>query len=52
VKALAVPSVKENLGRQGVEPVGSSPEEFAKMIRGEWVKWEKVIKAAGLKGQG
>jgi tripartite-type tricarboxylate transporter receptor subunit TctC len=51
VKALAVPSVKESLARQGVEPVGSSPEEFAKMIRAEWVKWEKVIKAAGLKGQ-
>jgi len=51
VKALAVPSVKDSLSRQGVEGVGSSPDDFAKMIRSEWVKWEKVIKAAGLKGQ-
>jgi tripartite-type tricarboxylate transporter receptor subunit TctC len=50
VKALALPSVKDSLSRQGVETVGSSPEEFAKMLRTEWVKWEKVIKAAGIKG--
>lgn len=52
VKALNTPAVKENLGKQGVESVGSTPEEFAKLIRDEWAKWEKVIKAAGLKGQG
>ena len=50
LKALAVPSVKDSFTRQGVEPVGSSPEEFAKMLRSEWVKWQKVIKAAGIKG--
>ena len=52
VKALASPPVKDTLARQGVEPVGSTPEEFARLIREEWVKWEKVIKSAGLKGQG
>jgi tripartite-type tricarboxylate transporter receptor subunit TctC len=52
LKALAVPSVKDTFARQGVEAVGSSPEEFAKMLRTEWVKWEKVIKAAGIKGRG
>ena len=29
VKALASPAVKDTLARQGVEPVGSTPEEFA-----------------------
>jgi tripartite-type tricarboxylate transporter receptor subunit TctC len=51
VKALATPTVKDTLARQGVESVGSTPEEFTRLIREEWVKWEKVIKAAGLKGQ-
>jgi tripartite-type tricarboxylate transporter receptor subunit TctC len=51
VKALATPAVKDTLARQGVESVGSTPEEFAKLIRDEWTKWEKVIKVAGLKGQ-
>ena len=51
VKALALPQLKERLANQGVESVGSTPEEFSKLIREEWAKWEKVIKAAGLKGQ-
>jgi tripartite-type tricarboxylate transporter receptor subunit TctC len=51
VKALATPAVRDTLARQGVESVGSTPEEFAKLIRDEWSKWEKVIKTAGLKGQ-
>lgn len=51
VKALATPAVRDTLARQGVESVGSTPEEFAKLIRDEWSKWEKVIRAAGLKGQ-
>jgi tripartite-type tricarboxylate transporter receptor subunit TctC len=52
VKALAVTTVKDSFARQGVEAVGSTPEEFGKLIRTEWVKWEKVIRAAGIKGQG
>ena len=51
VKALATPAVRDTLARQGVEIVGSTPEEFAKLIRDEWSKWEKVIRTAGLKGQ-
>ena len=52
IKVLATPSVSENLTRQGVEVIGSTPEEFAKVLREEWSKTEKVIRAAGLKGQG
>jgi tripartite-type tricarboxylate transporter receptor subunit TctC len=50
-KVLATPAVSENLMRQGVEVLGSTPEEFAKVLREEWAKTERVIKAAGLKGQ-
>jgi tripartite-type tricarboxylate transporter receptor subunit TctC len=52
MKVLGTPAVSENLLRQGVEVLGSTPEEFAKVLREEWSKTEKVIKAAGLKGQG
>jgi tripartite-type tricarboxylate transporter receptor subunit TctC len=51
VQTLASPAVKDTFARQGVEPVGSTPEEFARLIREEWTKWEKVIRTAGLKGQ-
>ena len=50
-KAINTPALKESMTRQAFEGVASSPEDFAKLIRNEWVKWERVIKAAGLKGQ-
>jgi tripartite-type tricarboxylate transporter receptor subunit TctC len=52
VKALASPTVKDTLTRQGVDTVGSTPEEFARLIREEWSKWQTVIKAAGLRNPG
>ena len=51
VKALSAPALKQSLEKQGVETVGSTPEQFAALIREEWNKWEKVIRAAGLKVQ-
>ena len=51
VKALGAPALKESLDKQGVEAVGSTPEQFATLIREEWSKWEKVIRVAGLKSQ-
>ena len=51
VKALAREDVKGLLLRDGLEPVGDSPQEFAKVIRAEVAKWMKVVKAAGIKPQ-
>ena len=50
-KAINTPALKDQLTRQAFEGVASSPEDFGKLIREEWAKWERVIKAAGLKGQ-
>jgi len=47
-KAVQVKEVKEKLGGQGVEVVGSKPEEFAAIIRTEVEKWKKVAKEAGI----
>jgi tripartite-type tricarboxylate transporter receptor subunit TctC len=33
----------------GAEAVGNSPEEFARIMKSETIKWGKVVKAAGLK---
>jgi tripartite-type tricarboxylate transporter receptor subunit TctC len=41
--------VRERLTGDGAEPVGSTPEQFAAFIRAEMAKWNKVIRAAGLK---
>ena len=34
---------------QGVEPVSSTPEQFAAMMKWELDKWRKVIAASGTK---
>jgi tripartite-type tricarboxylate transporter receptor subunit TctC len=49
VRALNLPATKERMTAQGVETVGSTPEEFSAHIRSEWTKWGQVISSAGLK---
>ncbi|MGZ5125883.1 MAG: Bug family tripartite tricarboxylate transporter substrate binding protein [Burkholderiales bacterium] len=49
MKVLALPEVKERFLTQGIEPAGSTPAQFAAYMRSELNKWEKVIKAGGIK---
>jgi tripartite-type tricarboxylate transporter receptor subunit TctC len=51
VSAVGRDDVKTLLLRDGLEPVGDSPQEFAAVIRSEVAKWMKVVKAAGIKPQ-
>ena len=39
----------EKMRKLGAEPIGGTPEEFAKLIADENVKWKKTIDFAGLK---
>jgi tripartite-type tricarboxylate transporter receptor subunit TctC len=48
VRTLAKPELRDSLAKLAVEPVGSSPDEFARQIRDENAAWAKVIKAAGI----
>jgi tripartite-type tricarboxylate transporter receptor subunit TctC len=45
---LAMPETKERFFNSGVETVGSSPQEFAAVIKSEAVRLGKVIKSAGI----
>ena len=49
VRALQDATVRERFLGDGAVPVGSSPEEFAALMRAETTKWAKVIKDAGIK---
>jgi len=51
LKALNDKDVRSRMTRQGMEPGGSTPEEFAKFIKSETVKYAKVIKAAGIRNE-
>jgi tripartite-type tricarboxylate transporter receptor subunit TctC len=50
VKVLSVPEVKARLAPQGVDVVTSSPQAMAKLVREDYARWGKIIKAAGIKG--
>ena len=50
VKVLSTPEVKARLAPQGVDVVTSSPQALARLIRDDYARWGKIIKAAGIKG--
>lgn len=50
-KALASPDLKERLANSGVDPLTSTPEQFASHIRSETVRYAKIIKDAGITAQ-
>jgi tripartite-type tricarboxylate transporter receptor subunit TctC len=49
VQAMKQPDTREQIERQGGDPVVSTPEEFAKFIREEWDRFGQAIRAATLK---
>jgi len=49
VSAMKDPETVKRLTADGSVPVGSTPEEYTRIIREEVEKWRKVAKAAGLK---
>jgi len=48
-KALANPDTAKILGTQTLDPMPMSPEEFSKLLRTDYDKYEKVIKLSGAK---
>ena len=48
-KTLQMADVRERLLGQEMEPVGSSPEQFAQLVRNDLAKWLKVIKTANVR---
>ena len=51
VRVLSRTEMKERFLNTGVEPVGSSPEQFAVMIRTDVARISKVIRDAGIKAE-
>lgn len=51
VAAMEVPAIRDGMLKQGFEPVGNTPDGFAKFIREEIPRWDKVVRAARIKPQ-
>ena len=47
--ALRAPVLKARFAELGLEPVGSTPEEFGAFLRAEIAKWAPVVRASGAK---
>jgi tripartite-type tricarboxylate transporter receptor subunit TctC len=47
IRATRDPEVRRRMLEQGAEPVGSTPEEFAKLLREEVARWAEVVKISG-----
>lgn len=50
-KVVQAPEVKALFLRDGLESVGNSPQEFAAIIKTEVAKWQKLVKATGIKAE-
>ena len=48
---MSDPEVRAQLVAQGVEPIGDRPEQFARKISDDIVKWGKVIRDAKVEAQ-
>jgi len=49
IKAARSPDIRSRLLEQGAEPIGNTPEEFARQLRAEVARWNKVVAASGIR---
>jgi tripartite-type tricarboxylate transporter receptor subunit TctC len=50
--AVNKPELRERFTQLGIDPAGTTPEQFSKFLRDEVDKWGKVIRAANVKVEG
>ena len=50
-RAVRSADLKDRMAAEGLQPIGSSPEEFSVYLKAEMTKWAKVVKAANIKPQ-
>ena len=48
-RAIRLPAIQEKLAAQGIDPVGSTPQELAVFWKAEIAKWARVVKSAGVR---
>jgi tripartite-type tricarboxylate transporter receptor subunit TctC len=49
VTSLQRPELREKLLELGFDPATCTPQEFARIIRDDLARWQKVVKTAGIR---
>jgi tripartite-type tricarboxylate transporter receptor subunit TctC len=49
-KALAEPAIRDSFLQSAQEPVGGSGDDFARLLRDDFVKYERLVRDLGIKG--
>ena len=47
--ALKEPDLRERFGTLGIDPVGNTPDQFAEQIKGDLLRWGKVVEQAKIR---
>jgi len=50
-QALAAPDVLQRIAAIGQTPAPTGTDEFARLIREDYARWQRVVKAAGVKAE-
>jgi tripartite-type tricarboxylate transporter receptor subunit TctC len=48
-RILKDPAVTAVLNKAGLEPVGGTAEDMARLLKADTVRWAEVVKSAGIK---
>jgi len=48
-QVLKDPGIRELLEKQGMVPVGGTPERMGNLVKSELARWTRVVNAAGIK---
>jgi len=50
-RALKKPEIRDVMSKQGADPVGGGPEALDQLLKSEFRRWPRELKAAGIKGE-
>jgi tripartite-type tricarboxylate transporter receptor subunit TctC len=51
VRIVKLPEVQERMHSLGLDPVGDTPQEFAKFVKEDIARWAKAVKETGVKAE-
>jgi tripartite-type tricarboxylate transporter receptor subunit TctC len=50
-RVLNAPGTRRKLAAQGIDVVTSSPQDLARLIREDYARWGKVVRATGIRSE-